>query len=308
MKRPWLTTLGILVSGVVAVGICVVGYKVNAHQQNEQNITYARSTIKQEAKRLPTVQKEVAALYADANKDGLKPGLTATEVNEVETDVKAIKSTGEDFGIEDSDIPNNASKLIAAKKGLTTDINDINDKLTIQTAIDKLFTVAVANWPVYTDDVIITKDLTNTKIEEIRDDVTVKPEGTWRTIATQYLDSAKAQIDQVSTVNTLLDTLVKDGKLTDTATYADYNDLVTAVAAIRNPDLNAEYQAKADEVATLITGSTTAATEESTYTAPTKANDEASTYAAPVAATTVDATGTNDATTATPASDDTTTE
>ena len=65
----------------------------------------------------------------------------------------------------------------------------------------------------------------------------------------QYLGFADTQIAQVTQLDQLFDTMLKDGQVTATATYDQYLTALSQIEQIRNEKISVAYVTKAQTVA-----------------------------------------------------------
>ncbi len=120
------------------------------------------------------------------------------------------------------------------KKAVLTQLEDAESKLKIQTAVNKLFTKNVSNWQQAVDDVIIKEKLASADVARVRENMSFFKDSAWKTVVMQYLGFADTQIAQVTQLDQLFDTMLKDGQVTATATYDQYLTALSQIEQIRN--------------------------------------------------------------------------
>ncbi|RRG14919.1 hypothetical protein CQ403_13315 [Enterococcus faecium] len=119
----------------------------------------------------------------------------------------------------------------------------------MQTAVNKLFTKNVSNWQQAVDDVIIKEKLASADVAHVRENMSFFKDSAWKTVVMQYLGFADTQIAQVTQLDQLFDTMLKDGQVTATATYDQYLTALSLIEQIRNEKIRAAYASKAETVA-----------------------------------------------------------
>jgi hypothetical protein len=249
MGKPLFKTLSVLVVGVGAVAICLVGYRQNNQRQYQQRVEYAQTAIASETDSIASLKKEVASLYLSDDKTFLKTGITADDVSQLVGKLAMIKVSGEEYGIEDSALPAEATEIQSQKKALDDELKDIEAKQKIQEATDKLFTKGVSNWKKAENDVIIKKDLKATDVGTIRENLNFFEADKWTALVTEYLGYADAQLDRVTKLQKEFDSMLKDEKVTDAVTYEKYLSAVDSISKIRNNELKEKYTKLAETVA-----------------------------------------------------------
>lgn len=223
MGKPLLKTLTVVAVGVGAIAICLVGYRQNNQRQYQQRVEYAQTAIASETDGIASLKKEVASLYLNEDHTFLKAGISADDISQLVGKLSMIKVSGEEYGIE--------------------------AKQKIQEATDKLFTKGVSNWQKAENDVIIKKDLKETDVGSIRENLNFFEEDKWTALVKEYLGFADAQLDRVTKLQKEFDRMLKDDKVTDAVTYENYLSAVDSISKIRNKDLKEKYTKLAETVA-----------------------------------------------------------
>ena len=135
------------------------------------------------------------------------------------------------------------------KQAIDDELKDIEAKQKIQEATDKLFTKGVSNWQKAENDVIIKKDLKETDVGSIRENLNFFEDDKWTALVKEYLGFADAQLDRVTKLQKEFDRMLKDDKVTDAVTYENYLSDVDSISKIRNKDLKEKYTKLAETVA-----------------------------------------------------------
>lgn len=249
MGKPLLKTLTVVAVGVGSVAICLVGYRQNNQRQYQQRVEYAQTAIASETDSIASLKKEVASLYLNEDRTFLKAGITADDISQLVGKLSMIKVSGEEYGIEENALPADAKEIQKQKQAIDDELKDIEAKQKIQEATDKLFTKGVSNWQKAENDVIIKKDLKETDVGSIRENLNFFEDDKWTALVKEYLGFADAQLDRVTKLQKEFDRMLKDDKVTDTVTYENYLSAVDSISKIRNKDLKEKYTKLAETVA-----------------------------------------------------------
>ncbi len=249
MGKPLLKTLTVVAVGVGSVAICLVGYRQNNQRQYQQRVEYAQTAIASETDSIASLKKEVASLYLNEDRTFLKAGITADDISQLVGKLSMIKVSGEEYGIEENALPADAKEIQKQKQAIDDKLKDIEAKQKIQEATDKLFTKGVSNWQKAENDVIIKKDLKETDVGSIRENLNFFEDDKWTALVKEYLGFADAQLDRVTKLQKEFDRMLKDDKVTDAVTYENYLSAVDSISKIRNKDLKEKYTKLAETVA-----------------------------------------------------------
>ena len=249
MGKPLLKTLTVVAVGVGSVAICLVGYRQNNQRQYQQRVEYAQTAIASETDSIASLKKEVASLYLNEDRTFLKAGITADDISQLVGKLSMIKVSGEEYGIEENALPADAKEIQKQKQAIDDELKDIEAKQKIQEATDKLFTKSVSNWQKAENDVIIKKDLKETDVGSIRENLNFFEDDKWTALVKEYLGFADAQLDRVTKLQKEFDRMLKDDKVTDAVTYENYLSAVDSISKIRNKDLKEKYTKLAETVA-----------------------------------------------------------
>ncbi len=84
------------------------------------------------------------------------------------------------------------------------------------------------------EDVIIKEKLASADVAHVRENMSFFKDSAWKTVVMQYLGFADTQIAQVTQLDQLFDTMLKDGQVTATATYDQYLTALSLIEQIRN--------------------------------------------------------------------------
>lgn len=251
MKKPWLTGLLVTVVGVAAVAVCLIGYRVNSERRYDQKVAYAQATADKEAEKMDKVEEAVAELFADKDKNFLNKDVTSESVDTLVSQLKSVKTKGEDFGIKDDALPDNIAALAVRKEAAEAEVALAVPKVTLQNSINQLFEKEL-DWQKLKDNQAITTEATSDEVEELREDVALIS-GPWQTLALNYLESADSQLKQADKVDQAIAEIYKDKKLTDSASFEKYYALTDLIAGLRNEEQIEQYTATAETIDALLT-------------------------------------------------------
>jgi hypothetical protein len=270
MGKPLFKTLTVMVVGVGAIAICLVGFRQNNQRQYQQRVEYAQNAIASESDSIESLKKEVATLYLNKDQTFLKSEISADDISKLVAKLGMIKVSGEEYGIEDSALPATATEIQTQKEAIDNELKDIEAKQKIQEATDKLFTKEVSNWQKAENNVIIKKDLKETDIGNVRENLNFIEKDKWTELVTEYLGYADAQLERVTKLEKDFNEMLKDDTVTEAVTYEKYLAAVDSISQIRNEDLKEKYTKLAETVASQMGysgyyGSTTTDTTTTDY-------------------------------------------
>ncbi|EME3574794.1 hypothetical protein QUO90_002352 [Enterococcus faecium] len=248
MEKPFVKLLATVAVGTGAIVICLFGYHFNNQRQHHQRINYAESAITNQKDTLTSLSKEVK-VYSTKEKIFLNPEITEETITSLSNKLSSVKLSADDYDIKESELPKEAVAIQEEKKAVLTQLEDAESKLKIQTAVNKLFTKNVSNWQQAVDDVIIKEKLASADVAHVRENMSFFKDSAWKTVVMQYLGFADTQIAQVTQLDQLFDTMLKDGQVTATATYDQYLTALSLIEQIRNEKIRAAYASKAETVA-----------------------------------------------------------
>lgn len=249
MEKPFVKLLATVAVGTGAIVICLFGYHFNNQRQHHQRINYAESAITNQKDTVTSLSKEVDKLYSTKEKIFLNPEITEETVSNLSHKLSSIKLSADDYDIKESELPKEAAAIQEEKKAVLTQLEDAESKLKIQTAVNDLFTKNVSNWQQAVDDVVIKEKVTSADVARVRENMSFFKDSPWKTVVMQYLGFADTQIAQVTQLDQLFDTMLKDGQVTATATYDQYLTALSLIEQIRNEKIRAAYASKAETVA-----------------------------------------------------------
>lgn len=271
MGNPLIKTIAVAAVGVGAVAICFVGYRENNNKQYQQKVSYAETAVEKDQERLKEVDSDLTSLYSNKDKVFLKKDLKDAELTQVGAKLDGVKVSADDFGIEETDVPKNMKTIAKEKETLNKQMSDAESKFAIQNNVNDLFEKPVTDWQKAQNNVVIKAKVKDTDVGAVRERLGFVQESDWTKLVKEYLSYADAQIKRVTSINKSLDSMLKDGKVTDNATYEKYLSLVNSISQVRNKTLKAEFTEQADKISTQLGLGTTdygeanVASDTSTY-------------------------------------------
>lgn len=269
--NPLIKTIAVAAVGIGAVAICFVGYRENNNKQYQQKVSYAETAVEKDQERLKEVDSDLTSLYSNKDKVFLKKDLKDAELTQVGAKLDGVKVSADDFGIEETDVPKNMKTIAKEKETLNKQMSDAESKFAIQNNVNDLFEKPVTDWQKAQNNVVIKAKVKDTDVGAVRERLGFVQESDWTKLVKEYLSYADAQIKRVTSINKSLDSMLKDGKVTDNATYEKYLSLVNSISQVRNKTLKAEFTEQADKISTQLGLGTTdygeanVASDTSTY-------------------------------------------
>ncbi|MGM0138615.1 hypothetical protein IGI65_001058 [Enterococcus sp. DIV0755b] len=248
MGNPLIKTIAVAAVGIGAVAICFVGYRENNNKQYQQKVSYAETAVKKDELSIKEVNEAITKLYTNQDKVFLKKDLTEAELTQTGAKLDGVKVSAEDFGIEDKDMPKNMKNIAKEKETLNKQMADAETKFAIQNSVNALFEKPVSDWQKAKNDVTIKTKLKDTDVGAIRERLSFVDESDWTKLVKTYLSYADAQLKRVAEINQSLNSMLKDGKVTNAATYDKYLSLVESISQVRNNNLKTEFTEKANTI------------------------------------------------------------
>ncbi|MDT2740330.1 hypothetical protein [Enterococcus canintestini] len=271
MGNPLIKTIAVAAVGVGAVAICFVGYRENNNKQYQQKVSYAETAVEKDQERLKEVDSDLTSLYSNKDKVFLKKDLKDAELTQVGAKLDGVKVSADDFDIKETDVPKNMKTIAKEKETLNKQMSDAESKFAIQNNVNDLFEKPVTDWQKAQNNVVIKAKVKDTDVGAVRERLGFVQESDWTKLVKEYLSYADAQIKRVTSINKSLDSMLKDGKVTDNAIYEKYLSLVNSISQVRNKTLKAEFTEQADKISTQLGLGTTdygeanVASDTSTY-------------------------------------------
>lgn len=242
MGRPLAKGLAVVAVGIGALGICYIGYRTDKTHQYEQRVQYANSTIAKEQKQLADITKTIDSFYQEGQVVFLRDDLEETELAAVRGKLESVKVTAEAFQVQADDLDKEAETIQETKETLMKKIDLTEDKLAIQEKTNSLFESTVKSWQDPVNDVVIKAETSDETIGEIREDLKLMMlDDPWQKSVTEYLDFANAQLTRIKDIQTTIDSLLKDGQITDQANYESFIALAESISQVRNTVKKAEF-------------------------------------------------------------------
>lgn len=242
MGRPLAKGLAVVAVGIGALGISYIGYRTDKTHQYEQRVQYANSTIAKEQEQLADITKTIDSFYQEGQAVFLRDDLEETELTAVRGKLESVKVTAEAFQVQADDLDKEAETIQETKETLMKKIDLTEDKLAIQEKTNSLFESTVKSWQEPVNDVVIKAETSDETIGEIREDLKLMMlDDPWQKSVTEYLDFANAQLTRIKDIQTTIDSLLKDGQITDQANYESFIALAESISQVRNTVKKAEF-------------------------------------------------------------------
>lgn len=242
MGRPLLKGLAVMAVGIGAIAICYMGYQANASHQYEQRVQYANKAIENGQEKLAAIDKTIGLFYVDDQQVFLREDLEDGELTSERGKLEAVKVDAEEYNIQTKDLASDTKKIQETKAALTKKIALVEDKLAVQNKTNELFEKSVSSWQEPVNDVVIKEDLTDEAIGNIREDLKLLMiDDQWQKNITDYLDFADAQLTRIKDIEKSIGEMLKDGQITENATYESYLSLADSISQVRNETKKADF-------------------------------------------------------------------
>lgn len=248
MNNKWLKGTSVLLVAGIAIGINLIGFMKTRQNQQQQQIEQAVTTIKSQKQQLEELNKAINGTYLDQTQDLLRANLTSNDVTKIENHLNGLRVTAEDFSLSAADLPTDVENLSQEKAALKDQLQDLIGKINIQEQTTNLFTNEKVNFQTVTNDVIIKKETTLKKIEDIRKSLPSFQAGKWTTLIEEYLGYTTAQVTRADDLTASFKEMLKDGVITEAANYEQYLIAADSIAQVRNPELKGKFEAQLNQV------------------------------------------------------------
>lgn len=242
MGRPLLKGLAVMAVGIGAIAICYMGYQANASHQYEQRVQYANKAIENGQEKLDAIDKTIGLFYVGDQQVFLREDLEDGELTSERGKLEAVKVNAEEYNIQTKDLASDTKKIQETKAALTKKIALVEDKLAVQNKTNELFEKSVSSWQEPVNDVVIKEDLTDEAIGNIREDLKLLMiDDQWQKNITDYLDFADAQLTRIKDIEKSIGEMLKNGQITENATYDSYLSLADSISQVRNESKKADF-------------------------------------------------------------------
>lgn len=242
MQKQLVKGIAIAVVAAGAIGVCYGGYKVNGQRQYEQRVEYANKAIDKSQSELAAIAETINQFYEDEGKAFLRGDLLDSDIVAARTKLDSVKANAEEYGIQSDDLKDGANAIIEKKKQLTEELDKAQDKQLIQTQTNNLFENPVSSWKQAVNDVVIKEDTRDDALGQVRESLKLsKIEDGWSAVVLEYLDFANAQVARVNEIETSVQSMLQEGKVTEAATYEGYLNLANSISQVRNQALKDKF-------------------------------------------------------------------
>lgn len=239
--------------GVIAVsiGICFLGIRSNANQEQKRKVEYAKTTIKSEAIKIQRLNNQISQFYQVDNKEFLVEPLEREKLRDTERAIITLKTEASDFDLENKDISADTSEVAQGKKELLLQIEDIKNKSDIQKQVTELLVDAPTNWSSPNEVIVINEKTTMDQISMIRDNIP-ETKNLWSQSITTFLNEMDAQVKQYEDLKQAVDKMEEEGRLTDDASLDNFILLFDQLDQVKNEALKKDLSDKFDRIDELL--------------------------------------------------------
>lgn len=250
-KNKWLGK-GIYIGVIaVSVGICFLGIRSNANQEQKRKVEYAKTTIKSEAIKIQRLNNQLSQFYQVDNKEFLVEPLEREKLRDTERAIITLKTEAIDFDLENKDFSADTSEVAQGKKELLLQIEDIKNKSDIQKQVTELLVDAPTDWSSPNEVIVINEKTTMDQISMIRDNIS-KTKNLWSQSITTFLNEMDAQVKQYEDLKQAVDKMEKEGRLTDDASPDNFILLFDQLDQVKNESLKKDLSDKFDRIDELL--------------------------------------------------------
>lgn len=250
-----------MLAAILAIGICVVGYRLANNRQYQERVAYASSTATSQKGKMQELKKKLTGLYVGDEQELIKENVSQEDVRQISSEVHEINTTAEDFQIEENAVPEQVQELDQEKQELNEELADISDKLQVQEQTDNLFTEDVVSWQSFEDEMIIKEKLKKEAVSDINETLSFFDEGAWVDLVKDYTASASEQLDERNEIQNQLNEYEEEP---ESFTYENNLSLEEQINQISSDDIRSSLEDRLDAIAeeAEISTETPASTEE----------------------------------------------
>ncbi len=245
-KKTNAKLAGVILTAVLAIGICVVGYWLANNRQYQERVAYASSAATSQEGKIQELKKKLARLYADDEQELIQEDVSQEDVRQMSSEVHELNTTAEDFQIEEDAVPDQVQELDQEKQELNEKLADISDKLQVQEQTDNLFTEDVASWQTFEDEMIIKEKLKKEAVSDINETLSFFNEGTWVDLVKDYIASASDQLDERNEIQNQLNEYEEEP---ESLTYENYLSLEGQIGQVPSDDIQSSLGDRLDVIA-----------------------------------------------------------
>ncbi|EOT40499.1 hypothetical protein [Enterococcus columbae] len=234
---------------VASMAIIFFGRQISQKKNYEQRLESVNVTMKSEKSRLNNLQDSVNQLFVSPESHLLNSGVTMDQLEDLRTNVNAVKTTADDFQIKEVDFPQKMAKVHQQKKAVLKKLDEALVEWNLQDKINNLFQPENVNWQTLNPLAVIQLNNQQAAINEINEQLAVMPANDWLDLAKNYLNIATDQTNQIAGSLDLLNKIAPNGQLAPDATSEQYQQLVNSLYSVNNDNLANQLSQKAREVA-----------------------------------------------------------
>src|SRR5699024_11142433 len=169
--------------------------------QQLQQVDQIAELIVSQKKQLTTLEEMIDKAYIDEKKEFLQPTLTKETIDKIENNLARIKVSAEDFDVNAKALPDEVSTFAQKKEDLQIEFNAIKKQFNLQSEILALFTNDTIDWQTVTNDVVLTTDVTEKQLNDLKDKLQAIEIPDWQANAEEYVSFAQAQFNRIQELN-----------------------------------------------------------------------------------------------------------
>lgn len=224
------------ISALVAVlAIGSAGYTYDQHERKIR-VREAKTSLQSEVICLVSLKHQVTAMLP--NKNGFLPsGVSMDQVKKIEGQLRGIKDSATDFGIQKDELKNRLSVVKVSKTGVQQDLAKVRAKLKQETALNSLFTSPViagsnvSSQPINADVTAGTVKKTQATVLNGHD-----TSSQFYAAARKAIHSAQSQVKTIALAKKQLKKVANDKGVS----LAEASKLKALIAKIQNPTVKQE--------------------------------------------------------------------
>lgn len=236
---------------ISSIGICFLGLQSNANKEHQRKVEYAKTTIKNEAVKIQSLNKQILQFYQNDQEEFLVEPVDMEKLKEIEREIISLKTEAKDFDLKSNDFFADTVEVTQGKKEMTTKIKNLKNKKEIQEQITALLVHAPSDWTAQTIDIIINEQASVTAISKLRSKI-ADSENEWNNAIIAFLAEMDTQVKYYSDLKQEITAMSKDGVLSDSVTIDNFILIFNQLDQIKNETLKKELVDKMDVIDNLL--------------------------------------------------------
>lgn len=223
---------------LIFIGIVVLGGTAYGVVQSN-NLKEAKLKIEEEQNTLDTISLTLASYQTEGGY--LTEDATMNNIEEIRNSLHSIKDSYADYQVKKDAIKNEIATIKADKKAIEEQLNELGNKLELQTAINALYTDRVLSNEGYKE-VAIIKNLTDSDLSNVEKlALKKKDDDDFYKAVTDAVVKAKGQLDQIKNAEGKVYDLIEDEKVVEKADRKGYDLAKTEVDKIKNKEVVKQF-------------------------------------------------------------------